>query len=103
MNGSVFANLLMAEGSQKFMKGNYVFFKYMNDELAEMRPFRGRILLLSCIHVWVSSRAPSVEYETSNEGVTPEFFFSPLRGRAAAQRPLKRQGKRREKKWHRKV
>ena len=39
-----------------------------------MRPFRGRILLPSCILYRATSRTPSVEYETRFKGCVPEFF-----------------------------
>ena len=49
-------------------------FQNENDELAGVRPIRGRIPLPPCILVRVSSRAPSSEYEMS-WGAFPNFLF----------------------------
>jgi hypothetical protein len=59
-------------------------FSKQNDELAGMRPVRGRILLPSCILFGVSSRAPSVEYEMSLGDTFPNSFSFLLQPRAQA-------------------
>ena len=59
-------------------------FRNTNDELAGMRPVRGRILLPSCIRIRVSSRAPQVSMRQV-KGMRPRTF-SLLRKRRRAER-----------------